>query len=210
MKERVSMLTNQVKTELHGWQFCAPVLHQQQPALPVPRLWTHTCPGQHSIFHFLFTFTEIRFRHNTFCAFVCCKVLTAQTAFGAKNERLYNKYYPLCVHRKWFLSSFPRGHTILALLWHSAVTPQWGRAMLYMSWREMPQNANISSQGCQKSFPLGCVFPSAELRNVKKINELYYLYFPSRWEGNRKKYSQLHIYCPIQTVALNTRSPQEA
>lgn len=122
----------------------------------------------------------------TFCAFLCCKVLTAQTAFGAKNERLYNKYYPLCVHRKWSLSSFPRGHTILALLWHSTVTPQWGRAMLYMSWREMPQNANISSQGCQKSFPLGCVFPSAELRNVKKINELYYLYFPSRWEGNRK------------------------
>lgn len=123
MKERVSMLTNQVKTELHGWQFCAPVLHQQQPALPVPRLWTHTCPGQHSIFHFLFTFTEIRFRHNTFCAFVCCKVLTAQTAFGAKMKGfIINITLCVCIENGSFLV-FPEG----TLFWLYCDTPLWHR-----------------------------------------------------------------------------------
>ena len=114
----------------------------------------------------------------------------------------------MCAWRMGPLPRFPRGHTVLALVWHFTVALQWGKARLYMPLKEMPQNANISSQGCQKSFPLGCVFPSAELWNVKEINELYYLYFSSRWERKRKNtLSPAFIVLFNQTVALNMQSP---
>lgn len=112
------MLTNKVKTELCGSQFTAPYA---PPAPANAATFLHSadyeCTHVHDSILFLTFYLHLQklglhitFALNlTFCAFLYCKVLTAQTAFGAKMKGfIINITLCVCIENGPFLV-FPEG-----------------------------------------------------------------------------------------------------
>lgn len=123
-------MTNQVKTELCGSQFSAPCV---PPASANAATFQHSADYKYTHVHdsiLFFTFylhlqklgLHITFALNfTFCAFLYCKVLTAQAAFGAKMKGfIINITLCVCIENGPFLV-FPEG----TLFWLYCDTSLW-------------------------------------------------------------------------------------